>query len=193
MFELLFKTLLNYFVSLAISMVFWKITYKKYGKNPTKPASKFWRISFCFSLGFLWYNLLNAFMPNFVVFIPRKISPVELTLFILSTLSVLFFVTENIASVSKKNPLDTNQTDFRLLALFNTLYASIILLLAHFSTISIITSWISLGLNSAMEIANKAQDGKVICRFFLEKILKDMYIISIGIVVIIIFTKTIRI
>jgi hypothetical protein len=193
MFELLIETLSNYFVSLVISIVFWKLVHRNSGRNFTEPVGKFWHIAQYFSMGLLWHNLLNAFMPNFVIFIPRKISKNELILFIFSILLILFTIVKKIARSSRKIPADAEQTDFRLPALFNVLYASTILLFAHFTTISIVTSWISLGLRRGMKIVHRAHGAELKFKFSMEKILKDIYIISIGVVAAIIFTKVVRV
>ncbi|MDR2777900.1 MAG: hypothetical protein LBB13_00120 [Rickettsiales bacterium] len=191
-YELLLKTLLNYFVSLGISMIFWRLVHGKFERNPTAANSKFWFIVQCLSIGILWYNLLNAFMPNFAIYIPRKINLRGLVAFIFSILVALAIAIGDMYFFRRNLSISGNeQLDFRLSSMFNALYISVILLFAHFTTISIITSWISLGLRSGMKIAVENIELKF--RPSLEKILRDIHVIFVGMLVAIIFTKIIRI
>ncbi|MDR2077804.1 MAG: hypothetical protein LBP39_02445 [Rickettsiales bacterium] len=194
-FELLIKTLLNYFIALVVSVAFWTLIYRRLEKNTSEKNSKFWHIAQCFSIGLLWHNLLTAFMPNFVIFIPRKIDAFELILFLFSILVVLFLLLENIVQSPRNVMLDVSddRLNLKIPTLFNMLYTLLMLLFSHYSTISIITPWMFLGLRSGIKIASGMGEGELKLKLSLKKILNDMYTISIGIVVAIVFTKIIRV
>jgi hypothetical protein len=183
----------NYFLSLAFSLVFWSLMEMESVKNTFELADDFWFMVLRIFTGVLWYNLFSAFAPNFAAFLPEKSSGQSVTIFLFSGLTILFSSIQHITSHSEKHlNTDTGQ-DIRFQALFNVMYTVVMLMLANLNgAIPIITPWITAGLSTGTKMVLDNRGGMVKFRIFLEKITRDLCKIFVGTVVAMVFVDTIR-
>jgi uncharacterized membrane protein HdeD (DUF308 family) len=192
--KMLPKAFASYFLSLGVSLFSWNLIRKESAKNRAKFSDDFWLLVLQISTGVLWYNLLSAFMPNFMMFLPGEPNDQNILLFLFLGLIVLFSSVRNIINCFEKQQNKDPTLDFRFSAIFNILYTTVMLILVTLDdTVPVASPWIFMGLGSGMEIIfNEPSGGPKISLFF-KKITDNILRISIGTLIPLIFINIIKI
>ncbi|MDR1495121.1 MAG: hypothetical protein LBI29_03770 [Rickettsiales bacterium] len=193
--EMLPGAAINYFLSLGISLIFWSLLRSECEKNLFgRLTDDFWFVVFQIFTGILWYNLLGAFMPNFVAFFPRIPNGLDVVLFLLSGLIIFFITIQNSLTTLEKRPGVCARAETKLSTLFNALYVGTMLVIANLGdSVPLITPWVSIGLKSGMKVAFGGYGIKSKIKVFIKRVAGDLYIISLGTVVVFLFVNIIKI
>lgn len=196
------KTITSYFLAFMASFFIWSFIYKHFIniiKNVDNEITKFWNIVEYATTAFVWmaWNILSICV--FVVFVDRQFNVFELVIFNLIIILILYILISNsggkIEKIIKEKKGSNNK---KTTAIFNLLFAMILLYLQFFSNVPLTTTWVFLGLLAGRELAitytelglfSSGRSTKV----SLTKIIMDLNKAVVGVVFSLLFVKVILI
>ncbi len=194
------KTITSYFLAFMVSFFIWSFIYKNLTniiKNTNEEVNKFWNIIEYITTGLVWiaWNILSICV--FVVFVDRQFNIYELVIFNLIVIFILYLLINNsggkIEKIIKEKRGSNNK---KTTAIFNLLFAIILLYLQFFSNVPLTTTWVFLGLLAGKELAMTYVESNLFVsgrnmKASLAKIIVDLNKAVIGIVFSLIFVKII--
>ena len=182
------KSLLGYTCALLLSLILYFFTarrvekifmYKKYKKVSTP-----WIVAKWLSTGFLWSAWLMQDAANLFIFLPRKLTLIQMILSLSVFLGLLFTICyRRGGEIQNIIKLKTNTQDVRSATIIDIIYACILLYFLKLNNIPMSTTWVFLGVLAGREIALYNR-----LRFITEKkvykhLLKDFTKAVIGLIV----------
>jgi hypothetical protein len=182
---MLLKSLSGYFVAFATAMVVWTAAGRFMKRRFTGPAHPLWTVFQWITTGGLWSVWLMQDAANIAVFLPRSLSPLEVSAFIgviFCGLGVLFYMRgEKIQEVVDEK---TGVVDVRMATIIDLVYAVILYYFKGVSNIPMSTTWVFVGLLGGRELALslvRAADRDV--RATLKLMGRDLLYVTIGLIV----------
>lgn len=198
---MLTKTVTSYFLAFMVAFFVWRTIYK-YFKNFIKyekdDLNFFWNFMEYITTALVWiaWNILNICV--FVVFVDRDFSIYELLAVNIIVIFVIYIIMVNSGGQIEKIIRDKkDNANKKTTAIFNLLFAIILLSLEFFSNVPLTTTWVFLGLLAGRELALSYVEKGIFAdkksKISLVKIIKDLNKAIIGIVFSLIFVKFILI
>ena len=189
------KTSVSYFLSLVISLMVYNFLYTKYKdliSNDKENTSKTWIIAEYVSTGILWFSWLSISLCNFVVFLPREFSLLDIILLSIIGLSTIYYIL--ITRGGEIQKIITQKSDVKNIktaVIFNTLFAFMLLFIQHINNVPITSTWMFLGVLAGREIAISINTfsirGALKYKNCLLKIWRDLFSAILGIVFSLVF------
>lgn len=182
------KSFIGYVSSLIISMILYFFIARRvekiflYMKN--KPITKPWIVAKWFSTAFLWSAWLLQDGAVLFIYLPRKLTLVQLILCMTAFVVLLYILCyKRGGEIQNIIKFKTNTQDVRSATIIDCVYASILLYFQHVNNVPMSTTWVFLGVLAGREIALYNR-----LRFITEKkvykhLIKDLTKAIIGLVV----------
>ena len=149
-----------------------------------KPISKVWVIAKWFSTALLWIAWLLQDGSKLFVFLPRRLSLIQMVLSLLVFLALLYIICyKRGGEIQNIIKLKTNTQDIRSATIIDLVYACILIYFLNVNNIPMSTTWVFLGVLAGREIALYNR-----LRFITEKkvykhLIKDLTKAFLGLVV----------
>lgn len=189
------KTLISYFLSFTISFIFWYFLYIKYKnfidieKNNNKNR---WIIIEYLSTAMLLGIWLVTSTCTFTIFLPRVFTIKYLILFIIVGIFSILVILYNDNTTIKKIIGNKSDINYKSGAIFNILFAMIMLSVQYISKIPITSTWVFLGVLAGRELAiagSKKNNNSLNIIQSLKNDLSDLYSAILGIIFSLVFVK----
>lgn len=138
--------ILYFFIARSVERVF---LYKK-----DKPVSKAWIVTKWFSTAVLWTAWLLQDGSKLFVFLPRKLTFIQMALSLIVFLALLFLICyKRGGEIQNIIKLKTNTQDVRSATIIDFVYALILIYFLNLNNIPMSTTWVFLGVLAGREIA----------------------------------------
>lgn len=154
------KSMIGYGVAFIAALVLWTLigSYMKRrsaGQEQTEPSNqKFWYAFQWLSTGFLWAVWLMQDAANIVVYLPRDLSFMQISIIIAFLFGILGIIFRqgggNIQEIVENK---TDVQDVRSASIIDFIYAIILFIFKNVSKLPMSTTWVFLGLLAGREIA----------------------------------------
>jgi hypothetical protein len=187
--KMLTKSFLGYGISFLVAMFVWgllaKFQSKEYNDEyePDPKPSKFWSNLQWISTIFLWISWLLQDTANIAVYLPRKLSLVELIFAVGAIgMALAFIIYQNGGTIQEVVTEKTDLKSAKSATIVDLVYAGILLIFQKWSKMPMSTTWVFLGLLAGREIILHIVTQKD--RPYLEtfrQVGKDVLLASLGI------------
>lgn len=162
------KSVTGYFVAFAAAIIVYffatKLLEKRFMQNPiTREQERLWIPLQWVSTGFLWTQWLAQDFANIYVYLPRKLSGMELAASLVILLVMLGFIFYSRGgSIQKIVKAKTNTTDIRSATIIDFIYGIVLFYFKELNNVPMSTTWVFIGLLAGREIAIRWRlDGKL--------------------------------
>lgn len=182
------KSFIGYITALVVSLILYFFIAHRvekiflYMKN--KPIAKGWIVAKWLSTAMLWVAWLLQDGSKLFVFLPRKLTLLQMILSLIVFLALLFIICyKRGGEIQNIIKLKTNTQDVRAATIIDVVYACILIYFLNLNNIPMSTTWVFLGVLAGREIALYNR-----LRFITEKkvykhVIKDITKAVIGLVV----------
>lgn len=182
------KSFIGYITAFIISLVLYFFIARRvervflYRKN--KPISKSWIVAKWLSTAILWTAWLLQDGSKLFVFLPRKLTLIQMVLSLVVFLILLFVICyKRGGEIQNIIKLKTNTQDVRSATIIDIIYALILIYFLNLNNVPMSTTWVFLGVLAGREIALYNR-----LRFITEKkvykhVIKDFTKAIIGLIV----------
>lgn len=197
---MLIKTTTSYFLAFMVSFFIWNFIKKHFNhlmKMDAKP-NLFWNIMEYVTTSLVWiaWNMLNICV--FVVFVDRKFNIYELIAVSLIVLVVLYIIMTGNNKQIEEIINEKNETENKKsIAVFNLVFALILIYIEFFSNVPLTTTWVFLGLLAGKDLSDSFSENIIFSnsktKKSILKIIKDLHKAIVGIVFSLIFVKIVLI
>jgi phosphate/sulfate permease len=188
--KMLTKSFLGYGIAFSSALIIWgtlSVVFKKdYDDTESEEDSgTFWQTAQWFSTSFLWVAWLLQDTANIAVFLPRKLSFIEVivALFIIS-LALTLIIKTNGGKIQEVVSEKTDLKSAKAATIVDLVYASILLIFQKWSNIPMSTTWVFLGMLAGREVILHIMTSKD--RPYLDtfrQVGKDVVLASLGIAI----------
>lgn len=190
--DMLIKSLSGYGVAFITALFFYLIIAKAIEKQfvdnhlDEKPKSRrYWTVAQWCSTGFLWSQWLIQDFANIYVYLPRKVSLVELVVSLVVLLIFLAFIFyQRGGKIQKIVRAKRNTTDIRSATIIDLLFGLVLLFFKEVNNVPMSTTWVFIGMLAGREYAlNIRLDSKKLTRKLNKMVVTDLGKVSLGLVV----------
>lgn len=188
--KMILKSIYGYAISVFTAFIIYIVIAKRFeskksienleaGKN-----IKFWVAAQWISTAFLWSQWLIQDFANIFVFLPRKLSLLELLLALTLILSIMAYIFKNKGGkiqeiVNKK----VNAGNIRSATLIDLFYGVILFIYGNYNSIPMSTTWTFIGVLAGREMAINYLLNKKNVRNSSKLIFKDLWKVSFGLAI----------
>ena len=183
----LVKSVSGYLIAFTVAIALWMATGKFIDRKFRGEAHEGWTVAQWASTAFLWAMWLVQDAANVAVFLPRKLELAEFAVFagvLFLGLAVLFRLGgDKIQEIVEEKAA---VVDVRHATMIDFTYALILWVFKTMSNIPMSTTWVFLGLLAGRELAinmTRAKEDRRSNREVMRLILKDLFYVTIGLVV----------
>lgn len=158
------KTIMGYILAFTAALLVWSaVGYivnrrrKALERDLSPKEERKWRVLQWLSTGFLWSAWLSQDAANSLVFLPREISGVQLTVVLVLMLAMLAFILQRRGGEIQQ--VVTEKTDVlyvKSATMIDFVYALILIYFKELNDLPMSTTWVFLGLLAGREIALRA-------------------------------------
>jgi len=156
--KMLTKSFLGYGIAFSSALIIWgtlSVVFKKdyHDTESEEDSGTFWQTAQWFSTSFLWVAWLLQDTANIAVFLPRKLSFIEVivALFIIS-LALTLIIKTNGGKIQEVVSEKTDLKSAKAATIVDLVYASILLIFQRWSNIPMSTTWVFLGMLAGREV-----------------------------------------
>ena len=175
--KVLLKSVVGYGLAAFISYFLWitisKFINEKFDRVPNNQR-RAWVIGQWLTTGFLWYTWLSHDVANIAVFLPRQLSPLQLSICIVLLSSLLFYIFyERGGKIQRIVYSKTGTRYTRSATIIDLVYAIILLYFKQYNDIPMSTTWVFVGLLCGRELAISTMNKDYKLRYVFPIIGKD--------------------
>lgn len=189
--KMLVKSFLGYGIAFASGILVWgvlsRIDEKFYTKDkePSKKSKRFWGALQWISTLYLWVAWLLQDTANIAVFLPRKLSAMELVAALaLISLALVIIVRTNGGTIQEVVSEKTDIQSAKAATIVDLVYATVLLVFQQWSKMPMSTTWVFLGLLAGREIIlHRMTQREKPYLHTLRQVGKDVMLASLGIAV----------
>jgi hypothetical protein len=188
--KMLTKSFLGYGIAFSSALIIWgilSVVFKKdyHDTESEDDSANFWQNAQWFSTSYLWIAWLLQDTANIAVFLPRKLSFIEVivALFIIS-LALTLIIKTNGGKIQEVVSEKTDLKSAKAATIVDVVYASILLIFQKWSNIPMSTTWVFLGMLAGREVILHIMTSKD--RPYLDtfrQVGKDVVLASLGIAI----------
>lgn len=195
---MLTKTVTSYFLAFIVSFFIWNFIKKHFSQimKMDNKENTFWNITEYITTSLVWiaWNMLNICV--FVVFVDRKFNFFELVAVNIIVLVVLYIILKGDNTKIEEIINEKNETENKKsIAIFNLLFALILIFIEFFSNVPLTTTWVFLGLLAGKELSESFTNNNIFSNTKIKKslikIIKDLHKAMVGIIFSLLFVKII--
>lgn len=154
--KMLLKSMMGYGLAAAVAYFAWLIIsrFVNEREDVSKSRKKFWRIFQWLSTAFLWFTWLSHDVANIAVFLPRKLSMLEVLVVIVFFIAGLAYIFYNRGGAIQQIVMEKQSTKYvRSATLIDLTYAFLLLYFKELNNIPMSTTWVFVGLLCGRELA----------------------------------------
>lgn len=184
------KSIYGYAIAIVTSFLFYILIAKQFESKESleklkeSNRSKYWKMAQWASTAFLWSQWLIQDFANIYVFLPRKLSFVELLLTLALILTVMaFIIRKKGGKIQKIVTQKVNSHNIRSATIIDFSYGVILFAYGNFNAIPMSTTWVFIGVLAGREIAINFLLNKDRMKHSYKLVVKDFSKASMGLVI----------
>ena len=156
--KMLMKSVVGYGLAAVVAYICWiaisKFINEKFDEITDQWKISFWRNSVWVTSGFLWATWLMHDVANIAVYLPRELSPMQLSIVIIYFTILLFYIFKIHGGRIQKVVLDKTGTRYaRSATIINIIYAVVLYYFKELNDLPMSTTWVFVGLLCGRELA----------------------------------------
>jgi len=188
--SILNKSLFGYLIAFITAFVLWILLDKSMKRSFRGKASQRWVIYQWLTSGFLWSLWIMQDAANIAVYLPRKLSIIEFSVFSMTILIglgiVLYLKGDKIQEIVEEK---SEVKDVRPATIIDMVYTGILIFFTWINTIPMSTTWVFIGLLGGRELGIKLSRRKELSGTW-RLIVKDVLFALTGLLISIIIAFT---
>ncbi|QXD23015.1 hypothetical protein F7C95_13875 [Opitutia bacterium ISCC 51] len=189
--DMLIKSLSGYGVAFVTALVFYFIVAKAIEKrflnnslDDYPDSRKWWTLAQWCSTGFLWSQWLAQDFANIYVYLPRKISALELGVSLVVLLGLLAYIFyQRGGKIQHIVRAKRNTSDIRSATIIDLIFGIVLYYFKEVNSIPMSTTWVFIGMLAGREYAlNIRLDSKKLSKKLNKMVVMDLGKVTIGLV-----------
>lgn len=184
------KSIYGYAIAIVTSFLFYLIIAKAFESKESiqkleeSNRSKYWKIAQWGSTAFLWSQWLIQDFANIFVFLPRKLSLIELILSLVLILTIMaIIIRKKGGKIQKIVNQKVNSNNIRSATIIDFCYGIILFVYGNMNSIPMSTTWVFIGVLAGREIAINFLLNKTKMKNSYKLVVKDFSKASMGLVI----------
>lgn len=188
--KMIVKSIIGYAVAFIVAFIIYLLIAKRFeskdslSRSEKDKVKKRWLIAQWVSTGLLWSQWLIQDFANIYVYLPRRLSYIELiiSLIIILVLMALLFKSKG-GKIQEIVSTKANTQHIRSATFIDLTYAMVLYIFTELSNVPMSTTWVFIGILAGREIAISYRLNKHELKTSKKKIIKDLYKVNIGLII----------